>query len=252
MNCELSVNVDHVATLRQARGGMEPDPARAAEWALGAGAAGITIHLREDRRHIVDRDVTSIRAVCAQRHREMNLEMALTEEMLTIACDVKPERATLVPERRAELTTEGGLDLARHAEAVTRGAAKLRAARITLSLFLDPEPELAPLARACGASMVEIHTGAYSHATRVGPPGAAPDAAATERELARIERAALAFETAGLAVHAGHGLTVRNVGPLLRRYPFTELSIGHTIVSRSVEVGMAAAVREMLEAMRPS
>jgi pyridoxine 5-phosphate synthase len=252
VNCELSVNVDHVATLRQARGGTEPDPARAAELALGAGAAGITIHLREDRRHIQDRDVTAIRAVCTATQRELNLEMALTEEMLAVACDVRPERATLVPERRAELTTEGGLDLARHAEAVTRGAARLRAAGITLSLFLDPEPDLAPIARACGASMVEIHTGAYSHATGVGPPGTPPDPAAAERELARIERAARAFEAGGLAVHAGHGLTVGNVAPLLRRYPFTELSIGHTLVSRAVEVGLAAAVREMLEAMRAS
>ncbi|HEY6572521.1 MAG TPA: pyridoxine 5'-phosphate synthase [Candidatus Eisenbacteria bacterium] len=243
MACELSVNVDHVATLRQARGGAEPDPARAAELALGAGAAGITIHLREDRRHIQDHDVQSLRALCTKAGAELNLEMALTEEMLGIACAVKPERVTLVPERRAELTTEGGLDLASYGDSMARGAARLRAAGISLSLFLDPEAPLAPIAHAAGAAMVEIHTGAYSNVPD-------DDAGERELELERIANAARAFEKAGLAVHAGHGLTVRNVGALLRRYPFTELSIGHTIVSRSVEVGMAQAVREMLEAMR--
>ncbi|HEU4724764.1 MAG TPA: pyridoxine 5'-phosphate synthase, partial [Candidatus Eisenbacteria bacterium] len=216
MSCELSVNVDHVATIRQARGGVEPDPARAAELAIAGGAAGITVHLREDRRHIQDHDVRLIRAVCAALRAELNLEMALTEEMLGIACEVKPERVTLVPEKRAELTTEGGLDLTRFAADVARGGERLRAAGITLSLFLDPEPPLAAIARDVGASMVEIHTGAYSHATE----GPTADPAAAERELARIELAARAFEKAGLAVHAGHGLTVRNVGALLRRYPF--------------------------------
>ena len=256
MTCELSVNVDHVATLRQARGGMEPDPARAAKLALGAGATGITIHLREDRRHIQDHDLHRVRALCAEARAELNLEMALTEEMLEIACEVKPERVTLVPERRAELTTEGGLDLAHYAEAVAGGGERLRAAGIALSLFLDPEPALAPIARKVGAAMVEIHTGAYSHAAEpiaasessAGRKGGDPVAAG--RELARIEGAARAFAKEGLAVHAGHGLTVRNVGALLRRYPFTELSIGHTLISRSVEVGLAEAVREMLEAMR--
>jgi pyridoxine 5-phosphate synthase len=239
--CELSLNIDHVATLRQARGGAEPDPGHAATLALDAGASGITLHLREDRRHVQDSDLRAIRALTAGGRGELNLEMALTEEMIAIACEVKPERATLVPEKRAELTTEGGLDLARFAEAVTRGGARLRAAGIALSLFLDPLPELAPIARACGATLVEIHTGPYANAL---------DRAAAEQELERIHAAAIAFETAGLAVHAGHGITVRNVGPLLRRYPFGELSIGHSIVARSIEVGLGAAVREMLEAMR--
>jgi pyridoxine 5-phosphate synthase len=241
--CELSVNIDHVATLRQARGGTEPDPVRAAELALGAGASGITLHLREDRRHVQDHDLQGIRALTGGGRGELNLEMALTEEMLRIACDVKPERATLVPEKRAELTTEGGLDLARYADAVTTGGKSLRDEGIVLSLFLDPVPELAPIARACGASMVEIHTGPYANA---------PDALASEDELIRIHDAALAFEAAGLAVHAGHGLTTRNIGALLRRYPFTELSIGHTLIARSVEIGLAAAVEEMLEAIRRS
>ncbi|MEK7315589.1 MAG: pyridoxine 5'-phosphate synthase [Candidatus Eisenbacteria bacterium] len=243
MACELSVNVDHVATLRQARGGKEPDPVRAAELALEAGAAGITIHLREDRRHIEDYDVINLRALCTNAGAELNLEMALTEEMLGFACEVKPERVTLVPERRAELTTERGLDLAGYGDLVARGAARLRAAGIGLGLFLDPEVSLAPLAHAAGASMVEIHTGAYANAFDINERE-------VELELDQIALAARAFETAGLAVHAGHGLTVRNVGALLRRYPFMELSIGHTIVSHSVEVGMAQAVREMLEAMR--
>jgi pyridoxine 5-phosphate synthase len=235
--CGLSVNVDHVATLRQARGGVEPDPARVAALALDAGAAGITVHLREDRRHIQDDDVTRLRAL---RRGELNLEMALTPEMLAIALALRPERATLVPERREELTTEGGLDLARHAAAIREAAPRLHDRGIELSLFLDPDETVAKLAREVGATMVEIHTGAYANAR--GP--------AAEAELARIERAARAFEAAGLEVHAGHGLNVENVGPLLGRHPFTELSIGHHIVSRAVEVGMAAATAEMLQAMR--
>jgi len=240
MTCELSVNVDHVATVRQARGGNEPDPVRAGALALQAGAAGITVHLREDRRHIQDRDVHGLRALCGPGRGELNLEMALTEEMVAIALAIKPDRVTLVPERREELTTEGGLDVALHAKAIEAGAARLRAADIPVSLFLDPEEALAAPTRAAGATIVEIHTGAYANAG---------DPAAVERELDRIGRAAVAFEREGLRVHAGHGLTVTNVGPLLQRYAFTELSIGHTLVSRSIEVGMEAAVREMIAAI---
>lgn len=238
MSCALSVNVDHVATLRQARGGAEPDPTRAAALALDAGAAGITVHLREDRRHIQDEDVRRLRAM---GRGELNLEMALTEEMLAIALDLGPERSTLVPERREELTTEGGLDLMRHAPAVRRAAPRLKARGIALSLFLDPEPVLAPIARDCGAAMVEIHTGAYSNAR---------GDAALRAELDRIALAARAFHAVGLEVHAGHGINTTNVGALLRAFPFTELSIGHHIVSRAVEVGMRAAAEEMLAAMR--
>jgi pyridoxine 5-phosphate synthase len=237
----LSVNVDHVATIRQARGADEPDPVAAAAIALEAGADGITVHLREDRRHIQDRDVEGLRSLCNRVGGALNLEMALTEEMLGIACGLKPDRVTLVPERRQELTTEGGLDVGRHAGALAAGIARLRAAGIPVSLFVDPEPAWAAPTRAAGATIVEIHTGAYANAR---------DAKAAEAELARIERGARAFEAEGLDVHAGHGLTVRNVAPLLRRYPFTELSIGHTIVARSVEVGIAAAVREMIAAIR--
>jgi len=238
VSCELSVNVDHVATLRQARGGVEPDPARAAELALDAGAAGVTVHLREDRRHIQDHDLHRIRAL---RRGELNLEMALTAEMVEIALGVRPERITLVPERREELTTEGGLDLKRHGAEVKRVAPRFEAAGIKLSLFLDPDEATVVLARECGAVIVEIHTGAYSNAT-------APEA--VDRELARIERAARLLRDAGVATHAGHGLNVSNVGALLGRHPFRELSIGHHIVSRAVEAGMGAAVREMLAAIR--
>lgn len=237
MRCALSVNVDHVATLRQARGGVEPDPVQAAVSALDAGAAGITIHLREDRRHVQDADLEAMRAL---RRGELNMEMAVTEEMLGIALRIRPERATFVPERRAELTTEGGLDLRRHADAVRRGADRLAGAGIAVSLFLDPEEEMAALARGTAATIVEIHTGAYANAR---------DAASVARELGRIERAAGRFHDAGLEPHAGHGLTTANVGALLRRHPFTELSIGHHIVSRAVLVGMQAAVREMLAAI---
>jgi pyridoxine 5-phosphate synthase len=235
---ELSVNVDHVATLRQARGGREPDPVLAAVQALDAGAAGITVHLREDRRHIQDDDVTRVRAL---RRGVLNLEMALTEEMVGIAARVKPERATLVPERRQELTTEGGLDLRRITPAMREGCKRLLDAGITLSLFLDPDPETIEAARDTGAKIVEIHTGAYANAW--GTPAA-------EREIERIRAAARQLETIGITPHAGHGLNVENVGPLLSCYPFAEMSIGHSIISRAVLVGMKQAVREMLEALR--
>jgi len=238
MSCELSVNVDHVATLRQARGGAEPDPARASVLALEAGAAGITVHLREDRRHIQDHDLRRIRAL---RSGVLNLEMALTAEMVDIALDVRPERVTLVPEKREELTTEGGLDLKRHFDHVKRAASRFEAAGIELSLFLDPDEDTVARARESGATIVEIHTGAYANATATG---------ALEWELARIERAAGLLRDSGVDPHAGHGLNVSNVGALLGRFPFTELSIGHHIVSRAVEVGMTDAVREMLVAIR--
>ena len=238
MTTELSVNVDHVATLRQARGGREPDPALAAVQALDAGAAGITVHLREDRRHIQDDDVTRVRAL---RRGVLNLEMALTEEMVGIAARVKPERATLVPERRQELTTEGGLDLRRNPTAIREGCKRLLDAGITVSLFLDPDPETIEAARDTGAKIVEIHTGAYANAwgTRTA-----------DREIERICAAALELESLGITPHAGHGLNVENVGPLLGSYPFAEMSIGHSIISRAVLVGMKQAVREMLEALR--
>jgi pyridoxine 5-phosphate synthase len=234
---ELSVNVDHVATLRQARGGVEPDPVEAARAALDAGAAGITVHLREDRRHILDHDVRRLREL---QRGVLNLEMALTAEMMDIALDVRPDRVTLVPEKRLELTTEGGLDLAAHGDDITLGVRRLRAAGIPVSLFLDPDFPIVENVPATGATIVELHTGAYANAT----------GAAVEHQLARLEAAARRLRALGVTPHAGHGLTTRNVGPLLRRFPFPEMSIGHTIVSRAVFVGMEAAVREMIAALR--
>ena len=238
MRTELSVNVDHIATLRQARGGREPDPVEAAVLSLDAGAAGITVHLREDHRHIQDEDLRRLRAL---RRGVLNLEMALTEDMLRVAADVKPDRATLVPEKRQELTTEGGLDIRRDPVAIRDGCARLREAGVTVSLFLDPDREMIEAARATGAEIVELHTGAYANAW--GTPAA-------DAEIERLSAAALDLERHKITPHAGHGLTVANVGPLLRRYPFRELSIGHSLVSRAVIVGTSQAVREMLQAIR--
>ncbi len=234
---ELSVNVDHVATVRQARGGKEPDPIEAAILALDAGASGITVHLREDRRHIQDEDVTRLRAL---RRGVMNLEMGLTDEMLGIALRVKPERATLVPEKRQELTTEGGLDLGRHAGRIRDGCARLQAAGIEVSLFLDPGLDTIRAAADTGATIVEIHTGAYANAE---------GSASRRLELQRIQAAALELTKLGIAPHAGHGLNVENVRLLLEIHPFAELAIGHSIISRALFVGMRAAVREMIGAL---
>ena len=243
MACEQIVNVDHVATLRQARGGREPDPVRAAELALNAGAAGITVHLREDRRHIQDDDVTRLREL---KRGVLNLEMALTDEMVGIAIAVRPDRVTLVPEKRAELTTEGGLSLeagGAGAAAMERRLKRLTVTGLPVSLFLDPDESVAGLARDTGATFVEIHTGHYANAR---------GADVIDRELHRIAAAAERFAEAGLRVHAGHGLDTGNVAALLHRFPFQELSIGHSIVSRSIETGMAGAVREMIDAIRAS
>ncbi len=240
MRTELSVNVDHVATLRQARGGKEPDPVEAAVAALEAGASGITVHLREDRRHIQDGDVTRLRAL---ERGVLNLEMAITPEMLRIAASLRPDRATFVPERRQELTTEGGLDLKRHAALVKEACERLQGAGIMVSLFLDPDPDTIEAAGKTGADIVEIHTGAYANSW--GTP-------ATDAEIRRIHAAAQNLEHLGITPHAGHGLNVENVGRLLAAYRFAELSIGHSIVSRALLVGMKAAVREMVEAISSS
>lgn len=237
MPTELSLNVDHVATLRQARRARVPDPVEAARLALDAGAAGITIHLREDRRHIQDDDLRRLRAL---RRGVLNMEMALTEEMIGIALEVRPDRVTLVPEKRQELTTEGGLDLTGKPGTLNPGIGRIVAAGIPVSLFLDPEPATLKAAAGTGASIVELHTGAYANAS-----GAARDA-----ELTRLALAARTLLAAGLTPHAGHGLNTENVGPLLRRHPFPELSIGHSIIARAVILGIGAAVREMLAALR--
>ncbi len=233
----LGVNVDHVATLRQARGVDYPDPVEAALVAEAAGADGITVHLREDRRHIQERDVSALR----QRLRvKLNLEMAVAETVVAFALAVRPTDACLVPERRDELTTEGGLDAIRHATRVREVVGRLTAAGVHTSLFVDPEPAQLAAAVAAGAPAVELHTGDYANA---------PDPAAARRQIARLQAAAIEAHRLGLEVHAGHGLTVANVGPVAAMAEIVELNIGHSIIARAVMIGMAAAVREMKAAL---
>ena len=234
----LGVNIDHVATVRQARGTAYPDIVEAALAAERGGADGITVHLREDRRHIQDRDVE--RLLPAVRTK-VNLEMAVTPEMVTIGCRLRPADVCLVPERRQELTTEGGLEVAGNRQAVGEAVARLRDAGIQVSLFIDAEPAQIDAARQVGAPVIEIHTGRYADAV---------DGAAAERELARIRAGARQAADVGLVVNAGHGLTLGNVGPIASIPAMHELNIGHSIVARALLVGMEAAVREMKTAMR--
>jgi pyridoxine 5-phosphate synthase len=233
----LGVNIDHVATLRQARRAREPDPVHAALAAEQAGADSITLHLREDRRHIQDHDVRTLKGLL-QTH--MNLEMAVTEEMLAIAAEVRPADCCLVPERRTELTTEGGLDVAGQLERIRTAAARLSAAGIRVSLFIDPEAAHIEAAGASGASVVELHTGAYA--------GARGGERATELE--RLLRAARRASSLGLIVHAGHGLDYHNVQPIAAIGEIVELNIGHAILSRAVFTGLGCAVREMKALMQ--
>jgi pyridoxine 5-phosphate synthase len=233
----LGVNLDHVATVRQARQACEPDPVAAAVLALLGGADGITIHLREDRRHIQDRDVQLMRQVVTAR---LNLEMAPVSAIADIAVAVKPEEATLVPERRQELTTEGGLDVVAHQETVARIMACLQAGGIEVSLFIDPDPRQIEIAKSLGARAVEIQTARYAEARTETE---------CRRELALLEESALVTRQLGLHLHMGHGLTYTNVQAVARIEGLEELNIGHSIVSRAVLVGMERAVREMKEAI---
>jgi pyridoxine 5-phosphate synthase len=233
----LGVNIDHVATLRQARGGRAPDPLLAALVAEQWGADAITLHLREDRRHIQDRDVTAMRSALQTR---MNLELAATEEMLAIALKLQPRDACLVPERRAEVTTEGGLDVAGQLEAITDACRRLAAGGIRVSLFIDPDESQVHAAARAGAAVVELHTGAYAEAQ-------GPDRA---RELARLAAAAKRATAAGLVVNAGHGLDYHNVQPVAALPELAELNIGHSIVARAVMSGLGPAVAEMKRLMQ--
>ncbi|TYO95679.1 pyridoxine 5'-phosphate synthase [Geothermobacter ehrlichii] len=230
----LGVNVDHVATIRQARGGSEPDPVTAAALAELAGASGITVHLREDRRHIQDRDVRLLRQTVQTR---LNLEMAATDEMVGIALDILPDSVTLVPERREELTTEGGLDVCLHRNLIRRQVGLLKQGGISVSLFIDPDIEQVKAAHRVGADFIEIHTGAYCEARAADQQ---------RRELEKIETALRAGRKLGLGVNAGHGLNYQNVRAVARMSGFHEFNIGHSIVSRAVLVGMERAVREMV------
>ena len=231
----LFINIDHVATIRQARRADEPDPLAAALLCEGAGADGITAHLREDRRHIQDADVERLaRGI----RTALNLEMALSDPIIELAERLRPREATIVPERREEITTEGGLDVAREPDRLSRTIQRLRAAGIRCSLFIDPDMDAVLRARDLGADAIELHTGRYAH----HPDDDAP--------LAALRSAATRAADLGLAVHAGHGLTVRNVGPVAATPEVEELNIGHSIVARSVFVGIGEAVREMRRAMQ--
>jgi pyridoxine 5-phosphate synthase len=232
----LGVNIDHVATVRQARGTDYPDPVEAALLAERAGADSITLHLREDRRHIQDDDLERLKAVM-QTH--MNLEMAVTDEMLAIAVGIQPQDCCLVPEKREELTTEGGLDAAGQLDKVARACGKLAGSGIRVSLFIDPDPRQLDAAVTVGAPVVELHTGAYA------------DAASGEQdaELQRIVEAAAYGQRIGLTVHAGHGLHYENVKPVAEIPEIVELNIGHAIIARAIFDGFTSAVRDMKRLM---
>lgn len=234
----MGVNIDHVATLRQARGTRYPDPVQAAIEAEQAGADGITLHLREDRRHIQERDVEMLKGILLTR---MNLEMAVTEEMLGFAERIGPDDCCLVPERREELTTEGGLDVAGQLSRITEACSRLREAGVRVSLFIDADPRQVEAASRAGAPVIEIHTGHYAEA------GSAAERA---QELQRIAQAVELGTQAGLQVNAGHGLNYQNVGAIAALRDVRELNIGHAIIARALFTGLQAAVREMKRLMR--
>jgi pyridoxine 5-phosphate synthase len=230
---ELGVNIDHVATVRQARRTYEPDPVWAAVLAQLGGADGITLHLREDRRHIQERDLRVLRETVTVK---LNLEMACEQQVLEMACQVKPDQATLVPERREEVTTEGGLDVAGQRRRVAEVVRRLQDEGISVSLFLDPDPRQIEAGAEMRADAVELHTGQYALARR-GP--------AQQQELVTLAEAGKLVRQAGMVLHAGHGLTYHNVQPIAALEAMHELNIGHSIIARAIMVGMEEAVREM-------
>jgi len=229
----LGVNIDHVATVRQARQTNEPDPVWSAALAELGGADGITLHLREDRRHIQDRDLRILRESVTVK---LNLELAASDEILAIACQVRPDQATLVPERRQEVTTEGGLDVIRHRQAVAKAVKQLTDAGIEVSLFLDPDLRQIEAGRDLGADAIELHTGRYALAA-FGKEH--------QKELDELRVAGALVHKLGMTLHAGHGLTYRNVRPIATIEHMHELNIGHSIVARAIMVGMERAVRDM-------
>lgn len=235
MTVLLGVNIDHVATLRQARGTLYPDPVSAALLCEQAGADGITLHLREDRRHIQDNDVIRMRPLLKTR---MNLEIAVTEFMLDFACQIRPQHVCLVPEKRAELTTEGGLDVAGQIHKIKAATRKLTQAGCEVSLFIDPDPRQIDAAIACGAPTIELHTGAYAEASAIE----------LSNELQRISDA-VNYAAPRLIVNAGHGLHLENVAAIARLPHIHELNIGHAIISDSVFVGLGQAVQNMKQAI---
>jgi pyridoxine 5-phosphate synthase len=232
----IGVNIDHVATIRNARGGDHPDPLRAAHQAAGAGADGITAHLREDRRHISDADIARLKSELAL---PLNLEMAATGEMLAIALRHLPHACCLVPEKREERTTEGGLDVVRGRDHLRGYVASLKEAGIRVSLFIEPDPVAIAASADLGADIVELHTGAYCERALAG------DQAGTARELARIVKGAAAGAAADLEVHAGHGLTFTTVGAIARIPEIVELNIGHFLIGEAIFIGLDAAIGQM-------
>lgn len=234
---ELGVNIDHVATVREARKTYEPDPITAAALAQLGGADGITIHLREDRRHIQDRDLRILRETVPIK---LNLELAAVDEIVDIACATRPDQATLVPERREEVTTEGGLDAVTHHAAIAAAVTRLRQAGIVVSLFLDPDADQIDAAHEMGAEAVELHTGQYALAT----------AAARDAELQKLAIAGQRIRNHGMLLHAGHGLTYNNVQPVAALAGMRELNIGHSIIARAIMVGLQDAVRDMKDLLR--
>ncbi len=235
----LGVNIDHVATVRNARGGVHPDPVRAAREALAAGADGITAHLREDRRHITDPDIDALSLLCAEAGRPLNLEMAVTDEMLAIALRHRPHAACLVPERREEVTTEGGLAVAGHEARIAPVARSLAEAGIRVSLFIEPTAEQVDAAHAVGAQVVEFHTGRYCHL-------AGDDRAV---EFDRLQAAATRAFELGMEVHAGHGLDYVTAAHMMAIAEVRELNIGHFLIGEAVFVGLPTAIRRMRAAM---
>jgi len=237
---ELGVNIDHVATIRQARRTYEPDPVWAAVEAHLGGADGITVHLREDRRHIQDEDVRRLRELT---HIKLNLEMAATGEMIAIACGLKPEMAMLVPEGREEVTTEGGLDIVKQEKRLKAAVARLAGAGIVTSVFIDAEPAQVEAAARIGARVCEVHTGPYAHAFH--QKGRDPEGKPVVAEIDKVRKAGEAIRSLGMRFNAGHALNYANVEPIAALPGVRELHIGHAIVSRAVFVGMREAVREM-------
>ena len=224
----LGVNIDHVATVRNARGGEHPDPIRAAHIAIAAGADGITAHLREDRRHIRDQDIARL---LTEIHAPLNLEMAATDEMIGLACALRPHACCIVPEKRTEITTEGGLDVAGQLASLTPKIAALKAANIRVSLFIAPDPAQLKAAAQAGAQVVELHTGAYAEGTA--------------GELERLAAAAARTEALNLECHAGHGLTYANVAPIAAIPQIKELNIGHFLIGEAIFTGLHEAIAQM-------
>jgi pyridoxine 5-phosphate synthase len=247
MSAKLNVNIDHVATVREARKTIEPSIVAAAVLCEKAGAHGITVHLRQDRRHIQDRDISLLREAITTY---LNVEMATSPEMISIAVNTQPDAVSLVPENRAEITTEGGLDVEKHFDTTQRAANKLRESGIFTSIFIDPDLKQIEAAYRAGAQQIEICTAEYAEMTLGAKASHGEGLERARAEIERIKRAAQHAAELGLIVAAGHGLTYRNIGSIARISEITEFNIGHNIISRSIFVGLEQAVREMIEAIR--